>query len=99
MFDSLNTKYGVKVTSNFKKKYKKVMKQGKDRQKFIEVLTKLANAEELDAKYQNHKLNDNKKYQNCNELHIEPDWLLVYKYQHDELILLLVDTGSHSNLF
>ena len=91
--------YKVNTTSVFRKKIRLMAKQGKDINKIIFVVKKLANAEELDAKYQNHKLNDNKKYQNCNELHIEPDWLLVYKYQHDELILLLVDTGSHSNLF
>ncbi|MBQ3465191.1 type II toxin-antitoxin system mRNA interferase toxin, RelE/StbE family [Candidatus Saccharibacteria bacterium] len=31
--------------------------------------------------------------------HIEPDWLLIYKIQNDILILTLVDTGSHADLF
>lgn len=44
-------------------------------------------------------LNDSKKYKNCGECHIEPDWLLVYQYIDDELILLLVATGSHSKIF
>lgn len=35
----------------------------------------------------------------CGECHIEPDWLLVYQYIDNELILLLVSTGSHSELF
>lgn len=30
---------------------------------------------------------------------IEPDWLLVYQYIDKKLILLLMDTGSHSELF
>lgn len=33
------------------------------------------------------------------ECHIEPDWLLVYQYINEELVLLLVSTGSHSELF
>ena len=35
----------------------------------------------------------------ASECHIEPDWLLVYRINNDELILLLVETGSHSDLF
>lgn len=44
-------------------------------------------------------LTNSKYYKNCGECHIEPDWLLIYKYSNDELILLLVATGSHSELF
>lgn len=44
-------------------------------------------------------LNDSKNYKNCRECHIEPDWLLVYQYVDNQLILILVATGSHSDLF
>lgn len=44
-------------------------------------------------------LNDNKYYKNCGECHIEPDWLLIYKYIDEQLILLLIATGNHSELF
>ncbi|WP_455748990.1 type II toxin-antitoxin system mRNA interferase toxin, RelE/StbE family [Faecalibacillus faecis] len=30
---------------------------------------------------------------------MQPDWLLVYKVDQDELILNLLRTGSHSDLF
>ncbi len=60
---------------------------------------KLANAEELDSKYRDHKLKDNKYYKDCRECHIEPDWLLIYQYQGDKLVLLLVAIGSHVELF
>ena len=30
---------------------------------------------------------------------IFPDWVLVWKYDNDELILCLLDTGTHSDLF
>lgn len=47
MFDLKNTKYHVKYTSRFKKDFKKVLKQGKDEKKLLEVLSFLANGLEL----------------------------------------------------
>ena len=93
------TKYEVKYANTFKKSLKRVTKPGKDINKLMYVIRKLANKEELEQRYNTHNLIDNKYYKNCGECHIEPDWLLVYRYYDEELILLLVDTGSHSNLF
>ena len=95
----LKTKYAVDMTSSFKKQYKKIIKQGKDINKFIYVLEKLANGEELDSKYKNHQLINDKYYKDCYECHIEPDWLLIYQYQNQKVVLLLVGIGSHSELF
>lgn len=95
----IKTKLTVKYTNVFKKDYKKIQKQGKDIEKLKYVVTELANGNELDSKYKNHLLVNDKYYKNCSECHIEPDWLLVYKRMDDELILLLVTTGSHSNIF
>lgn len=89
----------VHSTSEFKRQLKKLYKQGKDINKLRQVIEKLANKEKLDEKYQNHMLNDSKKYKNCGECYIEPDWLLVYQYVDNELVLLLVTTGSHSEIF
>lgn len=66
--------------------------------KLLDVVDKLANKEELEQRYRNHRLIDDKYYKNCGECHIEPDWLLVYQYNEDELVLLLVNTGSHSEV-
>lgn len=93
------TKYGVITSSKFNKQLKKIIKQGKSIDKLSLVVKKLANGEELEPKYRDHALSDNKYYRNCRECHIEPDWLLVYKYNNDQLILYLVETGSHSDLF
>ena len=92
-------KYQIKYTNDFKKNYKKIRKQGKDVEKLKFVVSKLANGLPLEEKYNNHILNNSKHYKNCGECHIEPDWLLVYQYKDNELILVLVDTGSHSELF
>ena len=93
------TKYTIKFTSDFKRSYKKIVKQGKDVNKLKYVINELANGNDLDLKYKNHMLTNSKYYKNCGECHIEPDWLLIYRYVDSELILLLVATGSHSELF
>ncbi len=93
------TKLEIKTTTKFDKQLKKLYKQGKDIEKLIYVIQKLANKQKLDFKFRNHSLNDNKIYKNCKECHIEPDWLLIYQIKDNELILLLFATGSHSELF
>ena len=98
-FNFENAVYDIQITSKFKNDYKKITKQGKDINKLIEVLETLANGEELDSKYKNHKLIDDKYYKDCFECHVEPDWLLIYKIKDNDLILLLFATGSHSDLF
>lgn len=94
-----NAKYDIETTTQFRKNYKKIRKQGKNVNKLIEVLETLANGEELAAKYKNHKLIDDNIFKDCYECHISPDWLLIYKYKNDNLVLMLFATGSHSDLF
>ena len=90
-------KYIVDFTTQFKKDIKLAKKQGKDTDKIFEVAEKLANDEVLEAKYKDHCLTGD--YKDCRECHIEPDWLLIYKKYESELILMLIRTGSHSELF
>jgi len=59
----------------------------------------LQNEEMLPSKYRDHHFVNSRNYQNMRECHIEPDWLLVYQVIDDELILRLIRTGSHSDLF
>ncbi len=92
-------KYDVVYSIKFKKSLKKMQKQNKDLDELLDVVDKLAQKEELDPKYRNHKLKDDKYYKNCSECHIRPDWLLIYQYNDNELLLLLMNTGSHSDLF
>ncbi len=86
-------------STKFKKSLKKIQKQNKNIDDLLDVIDRLAFKEELDQKYRNHKLIDDKNYKNCYECHIRPDWLLIYQYNDNELLLLLMDTGSHSDLF
>ena len=92
-------KYDVVYSTKFKKALKKLIKQGKDINELFDIIDKLANDEKLNIKYKNHSLVNDKYYKDCNECHINPDWLLIYRYNKDKLLLLLIDAGSHSELF
>lgn len=92
-------KYDVVYSTKFKKALKKLIKQGKDINELFDIIDKLANDEKLNMKYKNHSLVNDKYYNDCNECHINPDWLLIYRYNKDKLLLLLIDTGSHRELF
>ena len=93
------TRCTLVLSSNFKKQYKKAAKQGKNLDKIDNVIDKLAHHEVLEPKYRDHSLINDKYYKNCRECHIEPDWLLVYQYEDNKLNLILIATGSHSEIF
>lgn len=59
----------------------------------------LLNEEALPKQYRDHALVNSRNYKNMRECHIEPDWLLVYQIVQETLILKLIRTGSHSDLF
>lgn len=90
-------KYKIKFTSRFKKDLKQAKKQGKDIEKLFDVIEKIANDETLDEIYRDHSLVGN--YKGARECHIEPDFLLIYEKIEEVLVLTLVRTGSHSDLF
>ena len=79
----------------FKKDYKRMAKRGKKMEKLHTVIKTLAEAGTLGPKYHDHRLVG--KFRSRKECHIEPDWLLIYRIEKDELIL--ERTGSHSDLF
>lgn len=83
-------------TTRCKKDIKLLKKQGKDRNKFKEILKLLINKQSLPAKYKDHNLKGDKA--GSREGHIEPDWLLIYKIDEKENKLWLLRTGSHSEL-
>lgn len=86
------------VPSNqFKKDLELAQKRGLKLDKLRTVVNALAARQTLDEKYRDHSLTGN--YRDFRECHIEPDWLLVYRVNEDELELFLFRTGSHSDLF
>lgn len=90
-------KYEIKPSNQFKKDLKLAAKRGYRIELLTDVVKKLANGETLDPKYKDHQLTGN--FGICRECHIAPDWLLIYQINNNELILYLMRTGSHSDLF
>lgn len=80
-----------------KKDAKLMKKRGKDMSKLTDVLDLLAAGKLLPPNFKDHQLTgDMKDFREC---HIEPDWLLIYQFHDDVLILTATGTGTHSDLF
>ena len=82
-------------SGRFKRDVRRVEKRGKDMAKLRAVLTLLIEEQPLPASYRDHPLRGD--WVGFRDLHIEPDWLLLYRVEGGEL--QLARTGSHSDLF
>jgi len=89
--------YKIKTTHRFDKEVKLCKKRGYDISKLEEVVCILEEFGKLPSKYKPHKLSG--KYKDCWECHIQPDWLLIWLQDDEELVLILTNTGTHSDLF
>ena len=90
-------KYTVISTNRFEKSVKKCVKRGLDVNELKCVIDLLARTGALPLKYRPHKLVG--KYEGLWECHIAPDWLVMWEQNDTSLTLLLLDTGTHSDLF
>lgn len=86
-------------TGQFKKDFKKAVKRGCNPKKLESIVTLLCEEKALPAENRDHALVNSRNYKNMRECHIDPDWLLVYQISKEALILKLIRTGSHSDLF
>jgi mRNA interferase YafQ len=81
--------------AQFRRDVKLAQKRGQDMAKLRELIGLLIEGDPLPLHYKDHSLGgDWKHHRDC---HIEPDWLLIYKIDGDDLYL--VRTGTHSDLF
>jgi len=81
--------------SQLKRDFKRIIKQGKDTREFEKVLMLLVTEKHLPERLSDHPLHGD--YEGYRELHIKPDWLLIYKVESETLVL--ARTGSHAELF
>lgn len=87
----------IQTTNQFEKDYKKRLKSGrKTMSKIKNIMTRLANLEKLELRFKDHILIG--KYKGHRECHIEPDWLLIYRFIDNDKIRF-ERTGTHSELF
>lgn len=82
-------------STQFKRDVKRAEKRGRDLGKLRKLLVLLIERQPLPAAYRDHPLKGN--WGGYRDAHIEPDWLLIYRVDGNEL--LLARTGSHSDLF
>jgi mRNA interferase YafQ len=82
-------------STQFKRDVKLAEKRGKDMAKLRELILLLVEVNPLPPRYRDHALTGDWKYHR--DCHIEPDWLLLYKIDGDDLYL--VRTGTHADLF
>lgn len=81
--------------SQFKKVVKRAEKRGKDLLKLRRVLEVLIAGEALPVAWRDHPLRG--EWAGWRDLHIEPDWLLIYRVEGGALHL--ARTGTHADLF
>lgn len=90
-------KYQIRWTNQYKKDIKLAKKRHYKIEELEQVVFMLASAQPLEERYCDHALEGN--WKGHRELHIRPDWLLIYQIKDDVLILELSRTGTHSDLF
>lgn len=82
-------------SGRFKRDVKRADKRGKDMNKLKAALSLLIEQKPLPASYNDHPLRGD--WKGWRDLHIEPDWLLLYRIEGNDLEL--ARTGTHSDLF
>ena len=82
-------------TKQFEKDIRLAIRRGMDMEKLKEVIRKIVAGQILEASLRDHVLVGN--YQGRRECHVQPDWLLIYKLESDEVIF--ERNGTHSDLF
>lgn len=90
-------KYTIRYSGQFKKSYKLCKRRGYDMTKLQTVIRILGEQGALPSEYRPHILSGN--WAGIWECHIEPNWLLLWTRNEKELTLLLLDTGTHSDVF
>ena len=85
----------IRYSTRFKKDFKVCVKRNYKMTLLQQAIDILRIPDTLPAKNKDHALSGN--YSGYRECHIEPDWLLIYRQDDNEL--LLYRTGTHSDLF
>jgi mRNA interferase YafQ len=88
--------YSIEFTNRFKKDVKRCQKRDYDLNLLEHTIDTLQKKGILPPNYNPHVLKG--KYVGLWECHIKPDWLLIWKQSDNNLTLLFMNTGTHSDL-
>lgn len=90
--------YRVFLSSQYQKSLKRMFRHKDfERAKLEKLVDLLESGEQLEGKYKDHELKGDMA--GIRECHVQNDILLLYRKEKDVLVLLLVNIGTHSNLF
>ena len=92
-----SVKYTLKFTGEFKRSLKRCLKRGYKEELLSKALHLLSETGTLPPEYKPHILHGN--YEGFWECHLQSDGLLIWDQNDRELILLMTNTGTHSDLF
>ena len=91
--------FDVRFTKSFKKDIQVLKKRGiYNFDELFCVIDLLRKGIHLPEKYKDHSLKG-REFKDCRDCHIRGDWILIYRLKKQELILELLYTGTHSDLF
>ena len=85
----------LNTTNKFEKDIELAKRRGKDMGKIRTIIDLLVNRHSLSGALNDHPLKG--EFKGYRDLHIEADWLLIYKVDNKDL--WLSRTGSHADLF
>lgn len=92
--------YLITRIKDFERSFRRIRRSGKFKKQakasLMEAIDILASGRKLPQVYKDHQLDGELKY--YRECHIKGDLLLVYQIRKSELLLVLVDIGTHSYL-
>lgn len=87
----------IEYTTQFKRDLKKAKKRGYNLTALRKIMQLIEYEKPLPDKLKNHTLTGS--WSHHNELHIAPDWLLIYRLASTIKTVVFVRTGTHSDLF
>ena len=87
----------ISFTNQYLKDLELMKRRNLPKSELDEVVKLLSEEKPLLPKHNDHPLKGN--FIGYRECHIRPNWLLIYKIDKQILTLVLVRTGTHSDLF
>jgi len=87
----------ISFTNQYLKDLELMKRRNLPKSELDEIVKLLSEEQPLLPKHKDHALKGN--FAGYRECHIRSNWLLVYKINKQILTLILVRTGSHSDLF
>lgn len=85
----------VHTSDRFEKDAALAVRRGRNTEKLRAVIELLVSHHPLPRELKDHPLKGD--WKNYRDIHIEPDWILIYKI--DDENLWLIRTGTHADLF